>query len=98
MFAGSSLSPNLRIGTISAFSQGGGRLLKEKELLIRLVNKTTMGAITGDLSFRMFAFTLSQLGALLDGKLVIIVCTSPNCFDKGCEQIHTDEFSLCLEC
>ena len=95
MFAGSSLSPDLIIGTISAFSQGGGKLLKEKELLIRLV---MMGAITGDLSFRMFAFTLSQLGALLDGKLVIILCTSPNCFDRGCEEIHTDEFHLCLEC
>ena len=61
VFAGSSLSPDLRIKTISAFFHGSGKLLKVKEL-IRLV---TMGAITGELSFRILTSTLSQPGALL---------------------------------
>ena len=61
MLTGSSLSPDLRIGTISAFFHGSGKVLKVKELLIRLV---IMGAITGALSFRILALTLSQLGAL----------------------------------
>ena len=74
MFAGSPQFPDLRIGTISAFFQGSGKLLKEKELLITPV---MIGAITGELSFRILAFTLSQPGALLDGRLVIILCTSP---------------------
>ena len=37
VFAGSSLSPDLRIGTMSAFFHGSGKVLKVKELLIRLV-------------------------------------------------------------
>ena len=78
MFAGSSLSPYLRIGTISAFFQGSAKMLKEKELLIRLV---MMGAITGELSFRILAFTLLQLGPLLDGRLIIILCSSPVVMD-----------------
>jgi len=55
VFAGSSLSPDLRIGTISAFFHGRGKVLKVKEL-IRLA---IMGAITGEL-----ALTLSQPTAL----------------------------------
>ena len=66
MFAGSSLSPDLRNGTISTYFLGSGKLLKEKELVIRLV---MMGAIRGELSFRILAFTSSQPGAFLDGKL-----------------------------
>ena len=66
MFAGSSLSPDLRNGTISTYFLGSGKLLKEKELVIRLV---MMGAIRGELSFRILAFTSSQPRALLDGKL-----------------------------
>ena len=66
MFAGSSLSPDLRNETISTYFLGSGKLLKEKELVIRLV---MMGAIRGELSFRILAFTSSQPGAFLDGKL-----------------------------
>ena len=66
VFAGSSLSPDLRNGTISTYFLGSGKLLKEKELVIRLV---MMGAIRGELSFRILAFTSSQPGAFLDGKL-----------------------------
>ena len=62
MFAGSSLSPDLRVGTISAFFHGSGKVLRVKKLLIRLV---IMGAITGELSFRTLLLTLSQPGALL---------------------------------
>ena len=36
-----------------------------------------MGAITGELSFRILTLTLSQPGALLQGRLLIILCTSP---------------------
>ena len=54
MFAGSSLSPDLRIGTISAFFHGSGKVLKVKESLIRLV---IVGAITDELSFRILALT-----------------------------------------
>ena len=54
MFAGSSLSPDLRIGTISAVFHGSGKVLIVKELLIRLV---IVGAITGELSFRILALT-----------------------------------------
>ena len=61
MFAGSSLFPDLKIGTISAFFHGSAKVLKVKELMIRLV---IMGAITGELSFRILALTLSQQGAL----------------------------------
>ena len=60
VFAGSSVSPDLRIKTISAFFHGSGKVLKVKEL-IRLV---IMGAITGELSFRILALTLSQPGVL----------------------------------
>ena len=73
MFAGSSLSPDLRIGTISAFFHGSVKELKVKELLIRLV---VMGATTGELPFRTLALTLSQPGALFEGRLLIILCTS----------------------
>ena len=66
VFAGSSLSPDLRNETISTYFLGSGKLLKEKELVIRLV---MMGAIRGELSFRILAFTSSQPGAFLDGKL-----------------------------
>ena len=66
VFAGSSLSSDLRNGTISTYFLGSGKLLKEKELVIRLV---MMGAIRGELSFRILAFTSSQPGAFLDGKL-----------------------------
>ena len=66
VFAGSSLSPDLRNETISTYFLGRGKLLKEKELVIRLV---MMGAIRGELSFRILAFTSSQPGAFLDGKL-----------------------------
>ena len=66
VFAGSSLSPDVRNGTISTYFLGSGKLLKEKELVIRLV---MMGAIRGELSFRILAFTSSQPRALLDGKL-----------------------------
>ena len=45
---------DLRIGTISAFFHGSGKTLKVKELLIRLV---IMGAIAGELSFRILALT-----------------------------------------
>ena len=42
-------------------------MLKVKELLIRLV---IMGAITGELSFRILALlNLSQPGALFEGRL-----------------------------
>ena len=61
VFAGSSLSPDLRIGAIYAFFHGSEKVLKVKEL-IRLVIK---GAITGELSFRTLTLTLSQPGALL---------------------------------
>ena len=44
------------------------KLLEEKELFIRLV---MIGAITGELSFRNLAFTLSQLEALLKNKLFL---------------------------
>ena len=54
MLAGSLLSADLRIRTISAFFYGSGKVLKVKELLIRLV---IMGAITGELSFRILALT-----------------------------------------
>ena len=74
MFAGSSLSPDLRIGKISAFFHGSGKVLKVKELLIRLV---IMGAITGELSFRILVLTLSQPGAIFQGRRLIILCTSP---------------------
>ena len=60
MFAGFSLSPDFRIGAISAFFHGSGKVLKVKELLIRLV---IMGAVTGELPFRILALTLSQPGA-----------------------------------
>ena len=66
VFAGSSLSPDLRNETISTYFLGSGKLLKEKELVIRLV---MMGAIRGELSFRILAFTSSQPGAFLNGKL-----------------------------
>ena len=48
-------------------------MLEIKELLIRLV---ITGAMTGELSFRILALTLSQPGALFDGKLIIIFFTS----------------------
>ena len=67
VFAGSSLSPYLRIGTISAFFHGSRKVLKVKELLIRLV---IMGAITRELSFRILELTLSQPGALFEGRLL----------------------------
>ena len=67
VFAGSSLSPDLRIGTISAFFHGSGKVLKVKELLIRLV---IMGAITGELSFRILALTLINLIFNLISKLI----------------------------
>ena len=67
------MSPDLRIGTISAFSHGSVNEFKVKELLIRLV---IMGAITGELSFRILALTLSQPGALFEGRLLIILRTS----------------------
>ena len=67
MFAGSSLSPDLRIEKMSAFFHGSGKVLEVKELLIRLV---IMGAITGELSFRILALTLSQPGALFEGTLL----------------------------
>ena len=54
------MSPDLRIKTISAVFHGSGKVLKVKEL-IRLV---IMGAITGELSFRILALTLSQPGVL----------------------------------
>ena len=63
MFAGSSLSPDLRIGTISAFFHGSVKEFKVKELFIRLV---IMGAITDELSFRILALALSQPGALFE--------------------------------
>ena len=53
---------------------GSGKVLKVKELLIRLA---IMGAITGEMSFRILALTLSQPGALFEGRLLIILCTSP---------------------
>ena len=84
VFAGSSLSPDLRNGTISTYFLGSGKLLKEKELVIRLV---MMGAIRGELSFRILAFTSSQPGALLDGKLVIILCTSPLVMDWNINKV-----------
>ena len=46
---------------------GSGKVLKVKELLIRLV---IMGAITGELSFRILELTLSQPGALFEGRLL----------------------------
>ena len=49
---------NLRIGTISAFFHGSGKVLKVKKLLIRLV---IMGAITGELSFRILVLTYHHL-------------------------------------
>ena len=61
VFAGSSLSPDLRIGTIYVFFHGSRKILKVKEL-IRLI---IMGVITGELSFRILTLTLSQPGALL---------------------------------
>jgi len=67
VFAGSSLSPDLRIGTISAFFQESGKLLEWKELLIRLV---ITGAMTDKLSFKALALTLLQPGALFDGRLL----------------------------
>ena len=84
VFADSSLSPDLRNGTISTYFLGSGKLLKEKELVIRLV---MMGAIRGELSFRILAFTSSQPGALLDGKLVIILCTSPLVMDWNINKV-----------
>ena len=51
----------------SAFSHGSGKVLSVKELLIRLV---IMGAMTGELSFRILALTLSQPGALFEGRLL----------------------------
>ena len=74
MFAGSSLFPDLKIGTISAFFHGSAKVLKVKKLLIRLV---IMGAITGELSLKILALTLSHPGALFEGRLLIILCTSP---------------------
>ena len=73
VFAGSSLSPDLRIGTTSAFLHGSGNVLKVKELLIR---RLIMRAITGELSFRILALILSQRGAFLEGRLLIILYTS----------------------
>ena len=70
MFARSSLSPDLRIGTISAFFHGSAKVIKVKELLIRLA---IMGAITSELSFRILALTLSQPGALSDDRLLLIM-------------------------
>ena len=49
---------DLRIGTISAFFHGSGKVLKVKELLIRLV---IMGAITDELSFRILVLTYHHL-------------------------------------
>ena len=46
---------------------GSGKVLRVKELLIRLV---IMGAITAELSFRILALTLSQPGALFEDRLV----------------------------
>ena len=54
-------SPTKECGAISAFFHGSAKVAKVKELLIRLV---IMGAITGVLSFRILALTLSQQGAL----------------------------------
>ena len=48
-------------------------MLKVKELLIRLV---VMAATTGELSFRTLALALPQPGALFEGRLLIILCTS----------------------
>ena len=81
-------------------------MLKVKELLIRLV---IMGAITGELSFRILALlNLSQPGALFEGRLLIILCTSPvvmvemqimeYCLDTSCDQIRRDQIPLCHEC
>ena len=74
VFAGSSLSPGLRIGRIFVFFRGSGKVLKVKELLIRL---GIMGTITGELSFRILALTLSQPGALFEDRLLTILCASP---------------------
>ena len=73
--------------------------------MIRLV---IMGAITGELSFRILALTLSQPGALFEGRLLIILCTSlvvmvemqirGYCLDRSCDQILTDQIPLCHEC
>ena len=65
MFTGSSLFPDLKIGAISALFHGSAKVLKVKELIIRLV---IMGAITGELSLRILALTLSQQGALFEGR------------------------------
>jgi len=57
VFAGSSLSPDLRIGTISAFFPRKWKTAQRKALLMGLA---MIGAITGELSFRILAFTLSR--------------------------------------
>ena len=60
-----------------------------------------MGATTGELSFRILALTLSQLGASFEGRLKLILCTSlvvmvemqitEYCLDNSCDQIRTDQ-------
>ena len=77
---------------------------KKKELLIRLV---IMGAITGELSFRSWALTLSQPGALFEDRLLIILCTLPvvmvemqireYCLDRSWIRLARIK-SLCHEC
>ena len=66
-------SPDLRMGMTSADFQTCAKVFVENELLIKLV---IIGRVTGKLSFRILAVTLSYPGALFDDRLPIIFPTS----------------------
>ena len=103
LFPGSLLSADLRIGTISAFFHGSGKVLKVKELLTSYNGSDNWWAV-----FQDFGVTLSQPGALFELRLLIILCTSPvvmvemqireYCLDRSCDQILTDQIPPCHEC
>lgn len=69
----SSASPDLTRGITSANFQTCANVFEEKEVLTRFV---IAESVVGKLSFNTLAVTLSRLGALFDGKDLIIFPTS----------------------
>ena len=70
---GSSKSPDIKMGVISEIFQAPGNVHAAKELLNMLVR---IGSVAGRLYLRILALTLSILGALLEGRDLIIFSTS----------------------
>ena len=86
LFPGSLLSADLRIGTISAFFHGSGKVLKVKDFG---VNLSQPGAL----------FELRLLIILCTSPVVMVeMQIRKYCLDRSCDQIRTDQIPLCHEC